>query len=118
MKLIDKLQPISAISNVATVGYETLFAIFTNTASGADNYTGTKAEADAIKAAIAVKLSANADGSNDYDGDKEYLSVRTIAGTKLFIAELSLSDAYVKSLTKASASLVNALLTLPSNSKV
>ena len=41
MKLIDKLQPISAISNVATVGYQTLFAVFTNGAAGA-NYTGTK----------------------------------------------------------------------------
>ena len=118
MKLIDKLKPISAISNVATVGYQTLLAIFTNTTTGASNYTGSKAEADAIKDDLAIKLSANSDGSNDYDADKQYLSVRTVAGTKLFIAELSLSDAYVKSMTKSGASLVNALLTLPSNDEV
>ena len=117
MKLIDKLQPVSAISNVATVGYQTLFTVFTNTASGADNYAGTKAEADEIKEALAIKLNATTDGDG-YDADKQYLSVRTIAGTKLFIAELSLSDAYVKSFTKSGASLVTAFLTLPSNSQV
>ena len=47
MKLIDKLQPISAISNVATVGYQTLFAVFTNGAAGA-NYTGTKVKTERI----------------------------------------------------------------------
>lgn len=117
MKLIDKLKPISAISNVATVGYQTLLAIFTNTTTGASNYTGSKAEADAIKTALTIKLNAGTEGDG-YDADKQYLSVRTIAGTKLFIAELSLSDAYVKSMTKSGASLVNAFLTLPSNDEV
>ena len=83
MKLIDKLKPISAISNVATVGYQTLFAVFTNGASGANNYTGTKAEADAIKNALVVKLAETA-SDDGYDADKQYLSVRTIAGTKQF----------------------------------
>ena len=117
MKLIDKLQPISAISNVATVGYQTLFAVFTNGASGANNYTGTKAEADAIKAALVIKL-AETSSDTGYDADKQYLSVRTIAGTKQFIAELSLSGVLVKSMTLAQATLASAFLTLPSQSEV
>lgn len=117
MKLIDKLQPISAISNVATVGYQTLFAVFTNGASGASNYEGTKAEADAIKDALVIKL-AETTSDSGYDADKQYLSVRTIAGTKLFIAELSLSDVLVKSMTLTDATLASAFLTLPSQSEV
>lgn len=117
MKLIDKLHPISAISNVPTVGYQTLLAVFTNGASGADNYEGTEEEAAEIKDAIAIKLATLAT-DDGYDVDKQYLSVRTIAGTKLFIAELSLYEVLVKSFTKEGASLVNAFLTLPSNSEV
>lgn len=116
MKLIDKLKPISAISNVATVGYQTLFAVFTNGAAGS-NYVGTKAEADAIKNALVIKL-AETTGDDGYDADKQYLSVRTIAGTKQFIAELSLSGVLVKSMTLAQATLVSAFLTLPSQSEV
>lgn len=117
MKLIDKLQPVAEISNVATVGYQTLLAVFTNGASGASNYQGTKAEADAIKDALVIKL-AETTTDTGYDADEQYVSVRTIAGTKKFIVELSLSDVLVKSMTLTDATLASAFLTLPSQSEV
>ena len=60
--LIDKLEKAAAATNIATVGYQTLFSVLANGASGAANYTGTKAEADAIVNGTTVNVSESSDG--------------------------------------------------------
>lgn len=116
--LIDKLEK-AAATNIATVGYQTLFSVLAkNGASDAANYTGTKAEADAIVDGTTVKVSENSDDPNPVALDKQYIKARTQAGTKTAYLEIVLTKPYIVSITLPSdlTSTVD-LLTLPSNSK-
>lgn len=113
--LIDKLEKAAAATNIATVGYQTLFSVL---ASGAANYTGTKAEADAIVDGTTVNVSENFDGSNPVALDKQYIKARTQAGTKTAYLEIVLTKPYIASITLPTGLTRTVdLLTLPSNSK-
>lgn len=117
--LIDKLRKTVAEENIPTVGFQTLLCVLNNGAAGADNYVGTKAEAEAIMADITVNMSANADGSNPVTLDKQYINVRTQAGTTNAFLEIVLTEAYVASIAlPADVTRVIDFLTLPSNSEV
>lgn len=117
--LIDKIQPASASTNIATVGYQTLLCVLKNGASAAPKYTGTKAEADILLAGTTVKVSDNADGSSPVDLDAQYIKARTIAGTVNAVLEIVLTKATVASITLPdNVTRTIDLLTLPSNSKV
>lgn len=114
--LIDKLEKAAAATtDIATVGYQTLFSVLTNEASDATDYTGTKAEADAIVGGTTVNVS---DGSNPVALDKQYIKARTQAGTKTAYLEIVLTKPYIASITlPAGLTRTVDLLTLPSNSK-
>lgn len=117
--LIDKLKKAPAATNIPTVGFQTLLCVLNNGADGAVNYAGTKAEADALLAGITVNMSAASDGSNPVALDKQYINVRTQAGTKNAFLEIVLTEAYVASIVlPANITRVIDLLTLPSNSEV
>lgn len=116
--LIENLQPVAATSNIPSVGYQTLLCLVANGASGASNYEGTKAEADALKAGLTIKV-ADATGEDGIDLDGQYVKARTIAGTKNAMVEIILTKAYVKTLTFGTdISATAKFLTLPSNSLV
>ena len=117
--LIDKIQPASAATNIATVGYQTLLCVLKNSAASAPNYTGSEAEAKALLAGTTVKVSDNADGSSPVDLDTQYIKARTIAGTINAVLEIVLTKATVASITlPTNVTRTIDLLTLPSNSKV
>lgn len=116
--LIDKLEKAAAATNIATVGYQTLFSVLANGASGAENYAGTKAEADAIVSGTTVNVSESSDGSNPVALDKQYIKARTKAGTKTAYLEIVLTKPYIASITLPTGLTRTVdLLTLPSNSK-
>ena len=116
--LIDKLEKAAAATNIATVGYQTLFSVLANGKSGAGNYAGTKAEADAIVDGTTVNVSENSDGSNPVALDKQYIKARTQAGTKTAYLEIVLTKPYIASITLPTGLTRTVdLLTLPSNSK-
>lgn len=115
--LIDKIQ-LAGTANIETAGFKTLLVVINNGTSEAPNYTGTKAEADALKAQITVNMKdTTADDAVALDG--QYIKVRTIAGTTKAIMEAVLTKALVASITLPAnhTSVVN-LLTLPANSIV
>lgn len=115
--LIDKLEK-AAATNIATVGYQTLFSVLANEANSDENYTGTKAEADAIVNGTTVKVSENSNDSNPVALDKQYIKARTQAGTKTAYLEIVLTKPYIASITlPANLTRTVDLLTLPSNSK-
>ena len=118
--LIDKLEKAAAETNIATVGYQTLFSVCQYGKSDAENYAGTKAEADAIVDGTTVNASdsENSDDSNTVALDKQYIKARTQAGTKVAYLEIVLTKPYIASiaLPKDLTRTVD-LLTLPSNSK-
>lgn len=115
--LIDKLEK-AAATNIATVGYQTLFSVLANEKSDAENYAGTKAEADAIVDGTTVKVSENSDDSNPVALDKQYIKARTQAGTKTAYLEIVLTKPYIASITlPPDLTRTVDLLTLPSNSK-
>lgn len=116
--LIDKLEKAAAATNIATVGYQTLFSVLANGKSDAGNYAGTKAEADAIVDGTTVNVSENSDDSNPVALDKQYIKARTQAGTKVAYLEIVLTKPYIASITlPADLTRTVDLLTLPSNSK-
>lgn len=117
--LIDKLEKAAATTNIATVGYQTLFSVLTRkTDDDTKNYTGTKAEADAIVGGTTVKVSENSDDSNPVELDKQYIKARTQAGTKTAYLEIVLTKPYIVSIAlPADLTRTVDLLTLPSNSK-
>ena len=53
--LIDKIQ-LAGTANIETAGFKTLLVVINNGTSAAANYTGSKAEADALKAIMEVVL--------------------------------------------------------------
>lgn len=115
--LIDKIQ-LAGTANIETAGFKTLLVVINNGTNEAANYTGSKAEADALKAQIAVNMKdKTTDDAVALDG--QYIKVRTIAGTTKAIMEAVLTKALVASITLPAnhASVVN-LLTLPANSIV
>lgn len=115
--LIDKLEKAAEI-NIATAGYQTLFSVLTNEANDAVNYTGTKAEADAIVDGTTVNVSENPDGLNPVALDKQYIKARTQSGTKTAYLEIVLTKPYIVSITlPTDLTRTVDLLTLPSNSK-
>lgn len=115
--LINDLKLVAATANIPTVGFQTLLCVLTNGASGAQNYEGTKAEASVLLEGTTVKMSANADGSNSYTIDPQYLKARTIAGTKNAMLEIVLPDNYVASITlPTNVTATVKFLTLPTNS--
>lgn len=117
--VIDKLKLVTAAANIPTVGFKTLLCVLTNGAAAAQNYTGTKAEADTLLAGITVNMSATSDGANAVALDKQYIKVRTQAGTVNAFLEIVLTDAYVASITlPQDITATTKLLTLPSNSEV
>lgn len=116
--LIDKLEKATAATNIATVGYQTLFSVLANEASDAVDYTGTKAEADTIVDGTTVKVSESPDGSNPVALDKQYIKARTQAGTKVAYLEIVLTKPCIVSITPPTdLTRTVDLLTLPSNSK-
>lgn len=116
--LIDKLEKAAATTNIATVGYQTLFSVLANGKSDDRNYAGTKAEADAIVDGTTVKVSENSDGSNPVALDKQYIKARTQAGTKVAYLEIVLTKPYIVDITPPEdLTRTVDLLTLPSNSK-
>lgn len=115
--LIDKLEK-AATSNIATVGYQTLFSVLAHEVGEGEEYAGTKAEADAIVAGTTVKVSENSGGSNSVALDKQYIKARTQAGTKVAYLEIVLTKPYIASIVLPSKLTRTVdLLTLPSNSK-
>lgn len=115
--LIDKLEK-AAETNIATVGYQTLFSVLANKNSEAENYAGTKAEADAIVDGTTVKVSENSDGLNPVALDKQYIKARTQAGTKVAYLEIVLTKPCIASIELPTGLTRTVdLLTLPSNSK-
>lgn len=113
--LIDKIQETALTSNIPTVGYQTLLCLVATTGS---DYTGTKAEADALVAGMTIKVADNTSDAG-VDLDKQYVKARTLAGTKHAFVEIVLTKAYVKTLTLGTGiSAVAKLYTLPSNSAV
>lgn len=115
--LIDKLEKAAAVTNIATVGYQTLFSVLARASDAAD-YTGTKAEADAIVDGTTVKVSENSNDSNPVVLDKQYIKARTQAGTKTAYLEIVLTKPYVASIAlPGGLTRTVDLLTLPSNSK-
>lgn len=116
--IIDKLQETALTANIPTVGYQTLFVLVNNGASGASNYTGTKAEADALVAGMTIKVADNTSDTG-VDLEAQYVKARTIAGTKHAIVEIVLTKAFVKTLTLGTdITAVAKFLTLPTNSIV
>lgn len=116
--LIDKLEKAATETNIATVGYQTLFSVLAKGASDAANYTGTKAEADAIVDGTTVKVSENSGDSKPVALDKQYIKARTQAGTKTAYLEIVLTKPYIVSIAlPADLTRTVDLLTLPSNSK-
>ena len=98
--LIDKLEKAAAATNIATVGYQTLFSVLANGGSGT------------------VNVSENSDGSNPVALDKQYIKARTQAGTKVAYLEIVLTKPYIASITLPTGLTRTVdLLTLPSNSK-
>lgn len=95
--LIDNVEPTALTSNLPTVGYNSLLMVVANGASGADNYEGTKEEADALKAGMTIKV-ADTTAEDGEDIDAQYVSARTIAGTKTALVEIILTKAFVKTL--------------------
>lgn len=117
--LIDKIKILSADTNIPTVGYKTMLVVLENGNSGAANFTGTKAEVEALLAQITVNMSDNADGSNPVALDKQYVNLRTEAGSTHALLEIVLTKAYVASLVvPAGYETLAEMLTLPSNSEV
>lgn len=116
--LIDKLEMAADTTNIATVGYQTLFSVLANEESSAEDYAGTKAEADVIVSETTVKVSEDSNGSNPVALDKQYIKARTKAGTKTAYLEIVLTKPYIVSITLPTALKRTVdLLTLPSNSK-
>lgn len=116
--LIDKLEKAATATNIATVGYQTLFSVLANGASEAGSYAGTKAEADAIVDGTTVNVSENVDGSSPVELDKQYIKARTQAGAKVAYLEIVLTKPYIASITLPTGLTRTVdLLTLPSNSK-
>lgn len=116
--LIDKLK-VAGATNIATVGFKTLLILLVNAATGSTNYTGTAAEAAALKAAITVNIADNSSGTGAAEINAEYVEVRTQAGTKNAFLEVVLNENYVSSITFPSGvTAVARFLTSPSNSQV
>lgn len=116
--LIDKVK-VAAATNIATVGFDTLLVLLANGASGAVNYTGTAAEAAALKAGITVNIADNASGTGAIEIAQEYVNVRTQAGTKNAFLEVVLGEAYIASITlPTDVTATVKLLTLPAHSQV
>lgn len=114
--LIDKLEKAVNTTDIATVGYQTLFSVLANGGSDAKNYAGTKAEADAIVNGTTVKVSDG--GSNPVVLDKQYIKARTQAGTKVAYLEIVLTKPYIATIElPQNLTRTVDLLTLPSNSK-
>lgn len=117
--LIDKIKILSADTNIPTVGYKTMLVVLENANEGAENFTGTKAEVDALKDQITVNMSDNADGADPVELDKQYIQVRTEAGSIHALLEIVLTKAYVASLVIPDGyETLSEMLTLPSNSEV
>lgn len=117
--LIDKIKLLTKDTNIPTVGYKTMLVVLENGADEAPNFTGTKAEADALKDQITVKVSEDATGATYEALDKQYIEVRTIAGSIHALLEIVLTKAYVTGLTlPANYDTLSEFLTLPSNSEV
>lgn len=117
--VIDKVKLVTAAANIPTVGFKTLLCVLNNGATAAQNYTGTKAEADALLAGITVKMSATSDGANAVALDEQYVKVRTQAGTKNAFLEIVLTDAFIATIAlPTDITIATRLLTLPSNSEV
>lgn len=115
--LIDKIQ-LAGTANIETAGFKTLLVVINNGTSEAPNYTGSKAEADALKAQITVNMKdKTTDDAVALDG--QYIKVRTIAGTTKAIMEVVLTKALVASIALPAnyTSVIN-MLTLPANSIV
>lgn len=115
--LIDKIQ-LAGTANIETAGFKTLLVIINNGTSEAPNYTGSKAEADVLKAQITVNMKdKTTDDAVALDG--QYIKVRTIAETTKAIMEVVLTKALVASITLPAnhTSVIN-MLTLPADSVV
>lgn len=113
--LIDKIQETTLTANIPTVGYQNLLCLIATTGS---NFEGTKAEADAIKAGLTVKIAENTEDAGE-DISLQYVKVRTMAGTKHAFVEISLNGAYIKTLTFGeNLSAIAKFLTFPTNSLV
>jgi len=116
--LIDKIQLLEVDTDIPTVGYKTLLVALENGASGAAKFAGTKAEAEALKKEITVKVSDTAADANPETLDAQYIQVRTIANSVHAMLEVVLTKAYVTSLTlPADYDTLAEFLTLPSNSE-
>lgn len=115
--LIDKIK-LAGTTNIETAGFKTLLVVINNGTSSAPNYTGSKAEADTLKAQITVNMKdKTTDNAVALDG--QYINVRTIAGTTKAIMEVVLTKALVASIALPSnyTSVIN-MLALPANSIV
>lgn len=115
--LIDKIK-LAGTENIETAGFKTLLVVINNGAGEAANYTGSKAEADALKAQITVNMK-NKTTDDAVALDSQYIKVRTIAGTTKAIMEAVLTKALVASIALPAnhTSVIN-MLTLPANSIV
>lgn len=96
--LIDNVEPTALTANIPTVGYNSLFLVVANGAEGASNYTGTKAEAEALVEGMTIVVADNTADAGEVI-DPQYVTARTIAGTKTALVEIILTKAYVKTLT-------------------
>lgn len=116
--LIDKVK-VAESSNIATVGFKTLLILLTNGASGASDYSGTAAEAEAIKDDTTITAADNSSGTDAVAIDDEYIKIRTQADSKNAFIEVVLGDAYVSTITLPDDITATAIfLTQPSNSEV
>ena len=92
--LIDKVR-VAPSSNIPTAGFQTLLLAVTGTAA----FTGTQAEADAIKAGITATVSDNAAGTGAVSLNKEYITARVQGGSTNAFVEIVLTKPYLNAVT-------------------